>query len=134
MQYMLDTNICIFMLRNKITSKLQEKLLNISLSEISVSVITAAELELGVKKSLDPLRAETKLQHFLAPLNIIPFNSNDTFIYAEVRAELERKGTPIGPLDTFIASHALSRKLTLVTNNIKEFSRVSSLKTEDWTV
>ena len=134
MQYMLDTNICIFILRNQITSALQKKLLSIPLSSICLSVITVAELELGVKKSSNPTIAEVKLQHFFAPLEIIPFDINDTLVYAEVRAKLESQGLTIDPLDTFIASHALSKQLTLVTNNTKEFSRVKGLAIQDWTV
>ena len=96
-------------------------------------MLRVAELELGVKKSYAPSQAEMKLQYFLAPLEIIPFEINDTLVYAETRAALEAKGTPIGPLGIFIVSHAVSRQLTLITNNTKEFSRVSDLAIEDWT-
>lgn len=132
MRYMLDTNICIFVLRNKITDKLKRKLKTVDFSNIAISAITVAELELGVQKSSNPEHAETKLQLFLAPLSILPFEMKDTLVYAKVRAALEKKGTPIGPLDTFIASHSLANNLTLVTNNLKEFSQVENLKVEDW--
>jgi len=133
MHYMLDTNICIFILRNKITPSLKKKLLDISFPDMCLSAISVAELELSVKKSDNSLQAEAKLQHFLAPLEVLPFDINDTLIYAKVRADLESNGTPIGPLDTIIASHALSRQLTLITNNTKEFSRIPDLIIEDWT-
>ena len=134
MQYMLDTDICIFILRNKITEKLKQKLINIKFSDVAISAITLAELESGVQKSKNPKKAEAKLQLFLSPFTIVPFETKDTLVYAEVRAFLEKKGTPIvGPLDTFIGSHALANKLTLVTNNTKEFSKIEKLKIEDWT-
>ena len=133
MQYMLDTNICIFVLRNKLTEQLNQRLISIKLSDIVISAITLAELEVGVQKSYNSVKAEEKLQLFIAPFDILPFEIKDTRIYARVRNELERSGTPIGPLDTLIASHALSNGLTIITNNVREFSRVKGLKVEDWT-
>lgn len=134
MKYMLDTNICIFILRNRITEQLNQKLISTLFSDMVISAITLAELELGVQKSYDPKKAEEKLQLFIAPFEIIPFDIQDTLSYARVRNELEKNGTPIGPLDTLIASHALSHNLTMITNNVREFSRVKELKVEDWTV
>lgn len=132
MKYMMDTNICIFILRNKIPEKLRQKLITVKLSEIAISTITLAELELGVQKSHHPEKAEAKLQLFLSPFSVLPFDAKDALVYAKVRADLEQHGTPIGPLDTFIGSHALSNNLTIITNNLNEFCRIKTLKVEDW--
>jgi len=134
MQYMFDTNICIFILRNRITKQLNEKLLIAKYSDIAISAITLAELEVGVQKSYNSQKAEEKLQLFIAPFTILPFEIKDTLFYAKIRADLEKRGIPIGPLDTLIASHALSNNLTIITNNVKEFSRVKGLNVEDWCV
>ncbi len=134
MQYMLDTNICIFVLRNKVTEQLNQKLTSNKFSDIAISAITLAELEVGVQKSYNPEKAEEKLQLFIAPFSILPFEIKDTLVYAQVRNELEINGTPVGPLDTLIASHALSNNLTIITNNVRGFSRIKDLKIEDWTV
>ena len=132
MGYMLDTNICVFILRDRTTPKLRSKLLETPLAGMCLSAVTVAELEFGVERSRDPVRAELKLQSFLAPLDILPFDMNATLAYAKVRHGLESLGTPIGPLDALIAAHALSRGLVLATNNTREFSRVPGLKVEDW--
>ena len=84
-------------------------------------------------KSSIPERNREALEIFLTPLEIVDFDYNATIEYGKIRADLERKGTPIGPLDTLIASHALSLDLTLITNNEKEFSRIPGLKIENWT-
>jgi len=132
MGYMLDTNICVFILRDRITPGLRSRLLDTPLAEMCLSAVTLAELEFGVERSRDPVQAELKLQSFLAPMDILPFDMNDTLVYAKVRHGLESQGTPIGPLDTLIAAHALSRGLVLATNNTREFSRVPGLQLEDW--
>ncbi len=93
-----------------------------------------AELLLGAAKSNRPEATRYAIRAFLAPLEIVPFDSEAAAQYAEVRAQLEMAGTPIGPNDLVIAATVLSRGGTLVTSNIKEFQRVSGLRTEDWTV
>lgn len=105
-----------------------------SISDIGVSSITVAELHYGVMKSAQPVKNQQALDHFLVPLTIIDFDSDAAITYAQIRADLEAKGTPIGSMDTLIAAQALSQNLTLVTNNTKEFLRVPSLVVEDWTV
>jgi tRNA(fMet)-specific endonuclease VapC len=101
------------------------------LGEVGISSITAAELAFGVAKS-GSARNRTALEKFLAPLEILPFGGDAIWVYDDIRSALERSGTPIGALDTLIAAHALSAKLTLVTNNLKEFQRVAGLRCEHW--
>jgi tRNA(fMet)-specific endonuclease VapC len=99
---------------------------------VAVSVITEAELRTGAAKSSTPSRILKLVENFLSPITLIEFTSDDAIAYATVRAKLERAGTPIGPLDTLIASQAVARKLTLVSNNEREFRRVSGLAVENW--
>jgi tRNA(fMet)-specific endonuclease VapC len=131
MKYMLDTDICIYLLKQQpsIIARFSQH----RLSDIGVSVITVAELEYGVAKSGSTKNKKT-LASWLALLQQPHFDSSASAIYGQVRAELESKGTPIGPLDTLIASHSLALGLTLVTNNVREFKRISGLKVENWTM
>jgi len=110
-----------------------DKFRSLPMGSIGISTITVAELQYGIMKSSNPEKNQDALEKFLAPLEIINFDYNATIHYGAIRSELERKGTPIGPLDTLIASHAKSLDLTLVTNNEKEFERVADLKIENWT-
>jgi tRNA(fMet)-specific endonuclease VapC len=98
-----------------------------------VSAITQAELRTGASKSAAPVKTLRLVENFLRPLNIIEFESADAVAYAGVRAKLERAGTPIGPLDTLIAAQAVARKLIMVSDNEREFGRVSGLRLENWT-
>jgi tRNA(fMet)-specific endonuclease VapC len=107
-------------------------LLSKTREEIVVSVITEAELRTGAAKSSSPGKTLRLVENFLRPLAIADFTSDDAIAYAQVRAKLERAGTPIGPLDTLIASQAVARKMTLVSNNEREFRRVSGLHVENW--
>jgi len=97
-----------------------------------VSVITEAELRTGAAKSSSPAKTLHLIENFLRPLTLIDFTSEDAIAYARLRAKLQRAGTPIGPLDTLIASQAVPRELTLVSNNEREFRRVTGLAVEDW--
>jgi tRNA(fMet)-specific endonuclease VapC len=97
-----------------------------------VSSITLSELEYGVAKSVDPGRNRLALAEFMTPLNVLPYDDAVAPVYGRVRVELEQAGTPIGPLDTMIAAHALSLGLTVVTDNEREFRRVSGLKVQNW--
>ncbi len=101
--------------------------------EIGISSITLAELRYGANKSQFPQRNHLALDGFLLPLTVLALDSSVADEYGRIRAALERLGTAIGPLDTLIAAHALSLGLTLVTNNVGEFNRVSGLMIEDWT-
>lgn len=131
MRYLLDTNICIYLIKKQPQSMLQ-KFTTCVVGEIGISAITVAELEYGVSKSLYQSRNQQALKRFLSPLIVVPFDERAAVVYGEIRAALEKKGTPIGSLDTLIAAHALSLGVTLVTNNIKEFERVPNLDYENW--
>jgi Predicted nucleic acid-binding protein, contains PIN domain len=109
-----------------------ERLLSTAREDVLVSVITEAELRTGAAKSSSPVKTLHLIENFLSPLTIIEFTSHDAIAYARVRAKLAKAGTPIGPLDTLIASHALGRDLTLVSNNEREFRRVTGLTVENW--
>lgn len=101
--------------------------------EVGVSVITVSELRYGVAKSANPEQNGEALERFLLPLEVVGFDLDAAAAYGSVRANLERLGTPIGPLDTLIAAHALALAATLVTSNTREFERVPNLRLEDWT-
>ena len=127
---LLDTNICIHVINAKPPAVL-ERFRQHRMGEIGLSSVVAAELAYGVAKSCSA-RNRQALEMFLAPLIILPFDEAALWAYGELRAELERKGTPIGALDTMIAAHALSQQSTLVTNNTREFARVPGLPLENW--
>lgn len=131
MRYMLDTNICIYAIKNK-PKEVIERLKEHEPSEICISSVTYAELIHGVEKSKAVNKNRIALTLLLADIEILPFDANAAESYGEIRAELERKGNPIGPLDMMIAGHAKSLGYTVVTNNIKEFERVAGLRFENW--
>lgn len=130
MRFLLDTDTCIYAMKEE--RAILHRLISHPPSSVGVSVITEAELRTGASKSSIPARTSLRLERFLAPLALVDFNSADAAAYAEVRARLERTGKPIGPLDTLIAAQAISRKLTLVSNNVSEFRRVPGLSLENW--
>jgi tRNA(fMet)-specific endonuclease VapC len=127
---LLDTNICIYIINAKPPAVL-ERFKNYRLGEIGLCSVVAAELAFGVAKS-GSARNRQALEMFLAPLTILPFDEPAAWAYGDLRAELERRGTPIGSLDTMIAAHALSQQATLITNNSREFALVPSLHLENW--
>lgn len=131
MMFLLDTDTCIYALKQN--PAVLKHLLAQSREDIAVSVITEAELRTGAAKSTLAAKTLRLVDNFLRPLGIVEFTSNDAASYAQVRAKLERAGTPIGPLDTLIAAQAVARKLVLVSNNEREFSRVMGLRVENWT-
>ncbi len=131
MRYMLDTNICIYIIRGK-PPQLLQKLTAYPVSDIAVSSITIAELQFGVERSSQPQQNQLALNQFLIPLNILDFDYEAASSYGSIRADLETRGLQIGSLDTLIAAHAFSRNLVIVTNNVREFSRVPGLTVEDW--
>lgn len=130
MQFMLDTNICIYIIKRRPESVLQA-LLQHEAAGIGVSIITVCELAFGASKSASA-RNQTALKHFLEPLEMADFDRGAAEAYASIRSHLETAGTPIGPLDTLIAAHALALGTTLVTNNTREFQRVPGLKLVNW--
>jgi tRNA(fMet)-specific endonuclease VapC len=131
MRFMLDTDICIYLIRKKPLQVL-EKLKKLSIAEVAISSITLAELEYGVARSSKPEQNSEALQAFVAPLEIVPFDDRAACRYGEIRAWLESEGKVIGAMDLLIAAHAGSLGLTLVTNNLREFERVPGLALENW--
>lgn len=131
MNLLLDTNICIYIIKQKPPEVLQ-KFKAYNVGDIGISSISVAELEFGVYKSQFPEGNQQALEQFLLPLTIVDFDAGAAKMYGKVRAILEKQGTPIGSLDTLIAAHALSLQITLITNNVREFSRVPNLKLENW--
>ena len=131
LKYMLDTNICISLIRQQSPTLIQ-RLISYTPGEICVSSITVAELAHGVQKSNQQQKNMAALEQFLLPLEIADFDQRASIAYGVVRATLEREGNIIGTMDMLIGAHALSLDTTLVTNNIKEFQRIPDLKLEDW--
>jgi tRNA(fMet)-specific endonuclease VapC len=129
--YMLDTNICIYIIKKK-PIEIIDKFRSFKASEIGISSITLAELEYGVSKSQYVEQNKEALAMFVSPLEILDFDSAGSSAYGEIRAELEKSGKIIGSMDMLIAAHARSLNATLVTNNVKEFKRVSHLRVENW--
>lgn len=129
--WMLDTNICIALIKRQ-PPELISRLRKHKPGDVSISSITLAELRFGVSKSKQVERNRAALDQFLLPLEILAFDDAAADCYGQIRAALEIKGTPIGPLDMLIASHALSLNAAIVTNNVREFSRVEGLRVENW--
>jgi tRNA(fMet)-specific endonuclease VapC len=131
MNSLLDTNICIALIRQK-SPQLIKRLISLKPGEVGISSITLAELEYGVEKSSFREQNTRALEQFLLPLEILPFDEKAANIYGKIRSDLERTGQTVGPMDLLIAAHALSLQATLVTNNLRKFERVEGLKVEDW--
>jgi tRNA(fMet)-specific endonuclease VapC len=132
MKFFLDTDTCIYALKRD--AAVLQRLLAHKPEDIALSVITEAELRTGAAKSASPTKTLRLIENFLRPLAVLEFTSSDAASYAQVRAKLERAGTPIGPFDTLIAAQALARKLVLVSNNQREFRRVAGLPVQNWKV
>jgi tRNA(fMet)-specific endonuclease VapC len=131
LRYMLDTNICIYVIKDR-PAGLRERF-DLLVDELSVSVITLGELFYGVENSArrsDNLRT---LEEFASRLDILPFTADAAAHYGQIRAELRRSGKPAGIHDMLIAGHARSEGLILVTNNTREFARIPGLQVENWT-
>ncbi len=127
---LLDTNICIYIINAKPPAVL-ERFRQYRMGDIGLCSVVAAELAFGVAKSASA-RNRQALEMFLAPLIILPFDTAAVWVYGDLRADLERRGTPIGSLDTMIAAHALSQQALLITNNTREFSKVPGLQLDNW--
>jgi len=130
MTYLLDTNTCIFIMK-KLPRVVEQFHLALSLG-VAISSITLAELEFGVSNSKAYARNQGTLLAFSTLVEILPFDALASYEYGKVRSSLEKAGTPIGALDTLIAAHAKSLRLTLVTNNTREFQRIEGLHLKDW--
>ena len=131
MKYMLDTNSCIFIIKHR-PENVVRKFMELDSDDICISSITYAELAHGVEKSQARKKNRMALTLLLSEIQIVPFDDLAAQVYGVVRADLQKKGMPIGPLDTWIAAHAIALNLTLVTNNTKEFARVDGLSLDDW--
>lgn len=131
MIFLLDTNICIYIIKRKPIDVLI-RFNQTRISQIGISSITLSELFYGVSKSSKPEQNHIALMQFVAPLEILPYSDEAAQYYGNLRAHLEKQSTTIGSLDMLIAAHALSLACTLVTNNEKEFMRVPGLKLENW--
>ncbi len=131
--WLLDTNICIFLIKQR-PPQVLARLRAVDIDRVGVSSVTVGELAYGVARSGRPEQNALALAHLLAPLTVLPFDEAAATRYGALRAELERRGTPIGPMDTLIAGHALALGRVVVTNNTREFARVPDLLVEDWTL
>ena len=131
MRYMLDTNTCVLLIRKR-GALVLKRMKRHRPDDICVSSVTLSELEYGAAKSANPAKNRLALAEFMTPIQVAAYDDAVAPVYGVVRAKLEKAGTPIGPLDTMIASHALALGMTVVTDNEREFCRVSGLKVQNW--
>jgi Predicted nucleic acid-binding protein, contains PIN domain len=132
MKLLLDTNICIYIIKQRPPTVLR-RFLEHHVGDIGISSITLSELRFGVAKSAQREKNAEALDEFVIPLEVVPYDEVAAEAYGDIRAALEKGGTPIGAMDLLIAAHAVSLGIPLVTNNTREFSRVPSLTVFDWT-
>jgi tRNA(fMet)-specific endonuclease VapC len=130
LRYLLDTNLCIRVLRDR-PATVRERF-NAEADSLCISTIVLTELLHGAAKSARPEHHRREVERFAARLDVLPFDTDAAGHAAEIRAELEHKGSPIGGYDVLIAGHARSRGLAVVTGNLAEFGRVDGLRCEDW--
>jgi tRNA(fMet)-specific endonuclease VapC len=131
MKMMLDTNICIHLIKHK-PQDLLNKFARIAVGDVGLSSLTLAELEYGVAKSSRPDSNRAALRLFASPLEIASFDESAAAIYGKIRVVLEKRGHPIGSMDMLIAAHSLSLGARLITSNAAEFKRIPGLKVENW--
>jgi tRNA(fMet)-specific endonuclease VapC len=131
MKLMLDTNICIYIIKQQPAAVLK-RFLEYQIGDIGISSITLSELRYGVAKSTHQEKNSKALDEFITPLEVVSFDEEAAHAYGEIRATLEKAGTPIGSMDMLIAAHAVSSGIPLVTNNAREFVRITSLNLIDW--
>lgn len=132
MEFMLDTDICIYIIKQK-PQRVLKHFMDHSIGDIGISSITLAELQYGVSKSQQVQKNQEALNEFVLPLEIAHFAENAARVYGDVRANLEKAGKPVGSMDMLIGAHAQSLGATLVTNNTKEFRQIKGLKVVNWT-
>ncbi|EDQ6874044.1 tRNA(fMet)-specific endonuclease VapC [Salmonella enterica subsp. enterica serovar Thompson] len=130
LKFMLDTNTCIFTIKNK-PEHVKERF-NLNTSRMCISSITLMELIYGAEKSLAPERNLAVVEGFISRLEVLDYDTQAAIHTGQIRAELARKGTPVGPYDQMIAGHARSRGLVVVTNDLREFERIPGIRIEDW--
>jgi tRNA(fMet)-specific endonuclease VapC len=131
MTYLLDTDICIYIM-NKRPAEVIARFKQYDVGDVGISTITLSELQLGVAKSSKPQKSQQRLADFTAPFSVLSYDEVAAKAYGDIRYQLEKQGQSIGPLDLLIAAQAKSRKLVLVTNNGREFTRVDDLDVENW--
>jgi len=129
--YLLDTDICSYIMK-RTHANLLDKLLTVELEQIAISVVSEAELLYGVKLSTKPAAAQTSVDEFIKHVRVVNWTRAAARHYAEIRANLHKRGKMIGSNDLMIAAHALSLDATLITNNEREFRRVPGLSIENW--
>lgn len=132
-RYMLDTDTCSYIMKRS-NPRVLNRLQNVPVSDVCVSVVTKAELLFGVEISARRQQDEAALKAFLHYVEVLDFSDKAAPHYARIRADLQARGMLIGANDLFIAAHACSLGVTLVTNNTREFARVSNLNLENWTI
>ena len=132
MKLLLDTNICIYIIKQHPPAVL-ERFLDYQPGDIGISSITLSELRYGVAKSAHKEKNATALDEFIIPLEVVSYDEAAALVYGDIRAALEKAGTPIGSMDLLIAAHAVSLGIPLVTNNTREFARVPTINLVDWT-
>ncbi|MDZ5650699.1 type II toxin-antitoxin system tRNA(fMet)-specific endonuclease VapC [Nitrospirillum sp. BR 11828] len=130
LRFMLDTNLCIRVLRDR-PAGLRERF-NAEAASLCISSVTLAELLYDAEKSAKPIETRNQVEAFAARLEVLPFNERAAAHYGNIRADLEQKGRVIGPYDLMIAGHARSLGLVVITGNLDEFRRVDGLLSEDW--
>ena len=131
MKFLLDTNICIYLIKRK-PPQVLKKFQTFKVNDLGLSAITLAELEFGVQLSRYPEKNQEALNEFVTPLEIIPFDDLAAVSYGEIRAYLQKRGINIGAMDMLIAAQAKSLSIPLVTNGLKEFKRIPGLRLENW--
>lgn len=131
MNYLLDTDTCIFILRER-PPEVRQRLENVGFAVVGLSAISAYELRYGAEKHPHPIKAREKLRRFQLPFQVLPWDEMAAIEAARIRTQLEKQGEMIGPYDVQIAAHARCLGLTLVTGNVGEFRRVQGLKIENW--
>ena len=128
--FLLDTNTVIYFFKGK--GRVRERLSATRPADVSMSAVSLYEIEVGIAKSVQPAKRRKQLDTFLAVVPVVPFDRSVARTAAEVRADLEKRGIPIGALDNLIAGTALAHHATLVTRNTREFSRLADLTVIDW--
>jgi len=131
MRYLLDTNTCIYIIKRS-PEQVMRRFKRLRVGDVGISAITVCELQFGVSNSSQPERNQRALTEFLGPLELMDFPAAAAAAYGGIRAHLQGSGKPIGSYDLLLAAHALHENLTLVTNNLREFTRVPELRTENW--
>ena len=131
MKYLLDTNICIYIIKNKYTN-ISDKMSQVRIENVFLSSITIAEMEFCIAKNLKLIESKQRLYEFMIPFTILDFDLTSAQHYGNIKANLKKNGRPVGELDMQIASIALANDMTLVTNNEKEFIRIPDLTVQNW--